>query len=167
LSIVLDRPFVLGDTLAVGDFLGSVEEIGLKTTRIRSISGEQLVFANADLLDSRIRNYGRMYERRVPFKLGVTYQTPRQKLEVIPDIVRDAIESAGDGVRFDRSHLQSYGDFAIVFESVYYVRSPDYGVFMDLQQRIYLRIHERFEAEGIEFAYPTQTLFVERVGAAH
>jgi len=166
LSIVLDRPFVLGDFLVVGDFLGSVEEIGLKTTRIRSLSGEQLVFANADLLDSRIRNFGRMYERRVPFKLGVTYQTSREKLGLIPEIVRDAIESGGDAVRFDRSHLQSYGDFAIVFESVYYVHSPDYNVFMDIQQAIYLRIHERFEAEGIEFAYPTQTLFVERVGAA-
>lgn len=165
LSIVLDRPFVLGDFLAVGDFLGSVEEIGLKTTRIRSLSGEQLVFANADLLDSRIRNFGRMYQRRVPFKLGVTYQTPREKLGLIPEIVKEAIEAGGDTVRFDRSHLQSYGDFAIVFESVYYVHSPDYNVFMDIQQAIYLRIHERFEAEGIEFAYPTQTLFVERVGA--
>jgi small-conductance mechanosensitive channel len=164
LSIVLDRPFVLGDFLVMGEHMGSVEEIGLKTTRIRSLSGEQLVFSNADLLSSRIRNYGRMYERRVSFKLGVTYQTPRDTLQLIPAIVREAVESAGEQVRFDRSHLQAYGDFAIVFETVFYVASPDYAVFMDLQQAIYLRIHERFEEEGIEFAYPTQTLFVERAG---
>lgn len=164
LSIVLDRPFVIGDFLNVGDFLGSVEEIGLKTTRVRSLSGEQLVFSNADLLSSRIRNFGRMYERRVAFKLGVTYQTPREKLEAIPGIVREAVEADGKHVRFDRSHLQAYGDFAIAFETVYYVKSPDYNVYMDVQQGIYLRIHERFEAEGIEFAYPTQTLFLARAG---
>ncbi|MCG6988277.1 MAG: mechanosensitive ion channel family protein [Gemmatimonadetes bacterium] len=162
LSIVFDRPFVLGDFLIVGDLLGSVEEIGLKTTRLRSLSGEQLVFSNTDLLGSRIRNYGRMYERRVVFSVGVTYQTPREKLEHIPVIIREAILKQGDRVRFDRAHLQSFGDFAIVFESVYYVLVADYTAYMDVQQDIYLTIHERFEAESIEFAYPTQTLFLEK-----
>lgn len=161
LSIVFDRPFVLGDFLIVGDFLGSVEEIGLKTTRIRSLSGEQVVFSNTDLLGSRIRNYGRMYERRVVFHVGVTYQTPREKLELIPTIIREAILAQGDKVRFDRAHLQSFADFSVAFESVYYVLEPDYNVYMDVQQAIYLNIHERFEAEDIEFAYPTQTLFLE------
>ncbi len=160
-AIVLDRPFVLGDFLIVGDYLGAVEEIGLKTTRIRSLSGEQVIFSNTDLLKSRVRNYGRMYERRVVFKVGVTYQTPRDKLETIPTIIRDAIEAHGERVRFDRSHLQSYGDFAILFETVFYVTGPDYNTYMDIQQAIYLAMHERFEDEGIEFAYPTQTLFVE------
>ena len=159
LSIVLDKPFVIGDFLIVGDFMGSVEYVGLKTTRLRSLSGEQLVFSNTDLLGSRIRNYGRMYERRVVFKLGVTYQTPREKLSRIPAIIREAIETQ-DNTRFDRSHFQAYGDFSLNFESVYYIGSPDYNLYMDVQQAVNLRIHERFEKESIEFAYPTQTLFV-------
>jgi len=162
LSIVLDKPFVLGDFLAVGEHLGSVEDIGLKTTRVRSLSGEQLVFSNADLLNSRIRNFGRMFQRRVVFKIGVTYQTSREKLELIPGILREAVESLGDQVRFDRAHFQAYGDFAITFETVYFVLGPDYNLYMDCQQAINLWIHERFEAQGIEFAYPTQTLFLVR-----
>jgi small-conductance mechanosensitive channel len=161
LSIVLDKPFLIGDFLVVGEFMGSVEYIGLKTTRLRSLSGEQLVFSNTDLLGSRIRNYGRMYERRVVFKIGVTYQTPRDKIKLIPAIIREAIE-AQDNTRFDRSHFQAYGDFSLNFENVYYVSSPDYNLYMDVQQAINLHIHERFEQEGIEFAYPTQTLFVSR-----
>lgn len=166
LSIVLDRPFVLGDFLIVDDLLGSVEEIGLKTTRVRSLSGEQLVFSNTDLLNSRIRNYGRMFERRVVFELGVTYQTPREKLREIPDMVRSAVEEHGERVRFDRAHFARYGDFALAFEIVYYVLGPDYNEYMDIQQAINLGIHARFEDAGIEFAYPTQTLFLERQGSA-
>jgi small-conductance mechanosensitive channel len=165
LSIVLDKPFVLGDFLVVGDHMGAVEEIGLKTTRLRSLSGEQLVFSNADLLGSRIRNYGRMFERRVVFKIGVTYRTPREALKMIPAILREAVESLGDQVRFDRAHFQAYGDFALTFETVYYVLGPDYNAYMDCQQAINLTIHQRFEEEGIEFAYPTQTLFVVKDSA--
>jgi len=161
LSIVLDKPFVVGDFLIVGDLLGSVEYVGLKTTRLRSLSGEQLVFSNSDLLNSRIRNFGRMYERRVSFDLGVTYQTPRDKIKMIPAIIREAVE-AQDKTRFDRSHFKQYGDFALLFESVYYVEGPDYNLYMDIQQAINLQIHERFEQEAIEFAYPTQTLFVQQ-----
>ena len=161
LSIVLDKPFVVGDFLIVGDLLGSVEYVGLKTTRLRSLSGEQLVFSNSDLLNSRIRNFGRMFERRVPFEIGVTYQTPRDKLIKIPAIIREAVEQQAR-TRFDRSHFKSYGDFALIFESVYYVLGPDYNQYMDIQQAINLHIHERFEQEGIEFAYPTQTLFVQQ-----
>jgi small-conductance mechanosensitive channel len=113
--MVIDKPFVLGDFLVIGDFLGSVEDIGMRTTRIRSLSGEQLVFSNNDLLRTRIRNYGCMYQRRVVFSLGVTYQTPRAKLEAIPGIIREAIEGQ-DKTRFDRAHFQKYGDFALVFE---------------------------------------------------
>jgi len=162
LSIVLDKPFVIGDFLIIGDFMGSVEHVGLKTTRLRSLSGEQLVFSNTDLLGSRIRNYGRMYERRVVFKLCVTYQTPREKLSQIPIIIREAIAEQ-DNTRFDRSHFQDYGDFSLNFESVYYISSPDYNLYMDIQQAVNLRIHERFEHDGIEFAYPTQTLFVAQL----
>lgn len=160
LSIVLDKPFVVGDFLIVADLMGAVEYVGLKTTRLRSLSGEQLVFSNSDLLNSRIRNYGRMFERRVVFKIGVTYQTPRETLIKIPIIIREAIEQQ-DMTRFDRSHFMEYGNSALVFESVYYVLGSDYNIYMDIQQAINLRIHERFEEEDIEFAYPTQTLFIQ------
>jgi small-conductance mechanosensitive channel len=159
LSIILDKPFVLGDFLIIDEHMGSVEYVGLKTTRIRSLSGEQLIFSNSDLLKSRIRNYGRMFERRVVFSIGVTYDTSREKLKRIPEIIRVTIE-AEDNTRFDRSHFMKYGDYSLQFETVYYVLSPDYNLFMDRQQAIYFAIHEAFEREGIEFAYPTQTLFV-------
>jgi len=161
LSIVLDKPFVVGDFLSIGEFLGSVERVGIKTTRLRSLSGEQLVFSNNDLLGSRIRNYGRMFERRVVFSLGVTYQTPAALLKAIPDILREVVESQ-DTVRFDRAHFQKYGDFALIFEVVYYVLSADYNEYMDIQQAINLEIYEEFDAKGIEFAYPTQTLYFNR-----
>ncbi len=161
LSIVLDKPFVVGDFLIIGDLLGTVEYVGLKTTRMRSLSGEQLVFSNSDLLNSRIRNYGRMFERRVVFNIGVTYQTPREELIRIPAIIREAVEKQ-DKTRFDRSHFKEYGDFSLNFESVYYVLSSDYNEYMDIQQAINLCIHEQFEEAGIVFAYPTRTVFIEK-----
>jgi len=161
LAIVLDKPFVLGDFVIVGDYMGSVEKIGLKTTRLRSLSGEQLIFSNSDLLNSRVRNYKRMYERRILFKLGVTYQTPYDKLAAIPGFIREAVETQ-EKTRFDRAHFQSYGDFALVFEVVYYVLTADYNTYMDIHQAINLHLYKRFEDEGIEFAYPTQTVFLQR-----
>jgi len=161
LSIVLDKPFVIGDFLVVDDLLGSVEYVGLKTTRLRSLSGEQLVLSNSDLLKSRIRNFGRMYERRVVFNIGVTYQTPRDKLIQIPGIIREAIEKQ-DKTRFDRSHFKEYGNFSLNFESVYFVHGPDYNQYMDIHQAVNLYIHEQFEELGIEFAYPTQTVILQQ-----
>ena len=165
LSIILDKPFVIGDFLIIDDYMGSVEYVGLKTTRVRSLSGEQLIFSNSDLLKSRIRNYGRMFERRVVFNIGVTYDTPREKLRRIPDIIREAIQ-AQDKTRFDRSHFMKYGDYALQFETVYYVLSADYNSYMDRQQAIYFAIHEAFEREHIEFAYPTRTLYVTQLADA-
>ena len=136
-----------------------MEKIGIKTTRVRSLSGEQVVFSNNDLLNGRIRNYGRMFERRVVLSLGVTYQTPVDHLRQIPGIIRQAIETQ-DKTRFDRAHFQKHGDFALVFEAVYYVLSPEYNLYMDAQQAINLQIHEQFASRGIEFAYPTQTVYV-------
>jgi len=161
LSIILDKPFVIGDSLSVGEHTGTVQRIGLKTTRMRSLTGEELVFSNNDLLASRIRNYGRMAERRIVFSIGVTYQTPRTQLEKIPRLLREAVEQQ-EKTRFDRSHLKTFGDFAIVFETVYYIVVPEYAVYMDIQQAINFRIHARFEEEGIEFAYPTQTVHLAR-----
>ncbi|MEX2284909.1 MAG: mechanosensitive ion channel family protein [Gemmatimonadota bacterium] len=164
LSIVLDRPFEAGDFIIVGDAMGTVERVGVKTTRVRALSGEQLVFSNADLLGSRIRNFKRMYERRVVFGIGVVYQTPRGQLEQIPNLIRDIIQ-AQDGTRFDRSHFKSYGAFSLDYETVYYVLDPDYNRHMDIQQAINLAIFEQFENQGIEFAYPTQTVVLEGVPA--
>ncbi|MFP4624702.1 MAG: mechanosensitive ion channel family protein [Gemmatimonadota bacterium] len=163
LSIVLDKPFVIGDFIIVGDMMGTVEHIGLKTTRIRSLSGEQLVFSNNDLLSSRIRNYKRMNERRILFSFGVVYQTSREQLERIPAVVREVIE-AEENTRFDRAHFQGYGPSSLDFEVVYYMLVPDYNTYMDTQQAINLELFSRFEALGIEFAYPTQTVFVTGAG---
>ncbi|KPL19349.1 MAG: mechanosensitive ion channel protein MscS [candidate division Zixibacteria bacterium SM23_81] len=165
LSIVLDKPFVIGDFIIVGDLLGTVEKIGLKTTRVRSLYGEQLVFSNNDLLQSRIRNYKRMFERRIVFHFGVTYQTPYEKLAAIPDLVREIVE-AQEKARFDRAHFKEYGDFSLNFEVVYYVQVPDYNVYMDIQQAINLAIYKRFEDEEIGFAYPTQTIYMKEEEAS-
>lgn len=158
LSIAMDKPFVIGDFIIVDDILGTVEYIGLKTTRLRSLGGEQIVFSNADLLKSRIRNYKRMYERRLVFTFGVIYQTSHEKLKRIPVIVRQIIESL-EKTRFDRAHFKEYGDSSLNFEVVYFVRDPDYNIYMDIQQAINLSIFEHFANEGIDFAYPTRTLY--------
>ena len=160
LSIVLDKPFVLGDFLVIDGFYGNVEKVGLKTTRVRSLSGEQLVFSNNDLLNSRIRNYGQMVERRIVFSVGVVYQTPHDKLERLPRIIEDIIVRQ-ESARFDRAHFQAFGAYSLNYEVVYYVESSDYKLYMDIQQAVNLEIFRRFAEEGIEFAYPTQTLFVE------
>ncbi len=161
LSIVLDKPFILGDFIAVNEFLGTVEHIGLKTTRLRSLTGEQLIFANSDLLHGRIRNYKRMYQRRVEFTFRVEYGTPPDKLAAMPDIIREAITSQ-DRTRFDRAHFKSFGEFALVFESVYYVLTPDYNIYMDIQHAINLTLMRRFAEAGIRFAVPTQAVYVHR-----
>lgn len=159
LSIVLDKPFVVGDFVVIGDFAGTVERIGIKTTRIRSLSGELLVFGNGDLLSSRVRNFKQMAERRILFGFGVVYQTPAGQLEAIPGMIAaifDGIERA----RLDRAHFHRFGDSSLDFEVVYYVASPEYDVYMDVQQDVNLALVRKFEAEGIEFAYPTRTLFM-------
>jgi len=160
-TILLDKPFETGDFIIFGDMMGTVERIGINSTRVRSLSGEQIVISNADLLSTRIRNFKRMQERRVLFSFGVTYQTPAEKLERIPGMVRAAIEGQ-EGTRFDRSHFARFGASSLDFENVYYVLTSDYNTFMDIQQRVNLSLCRTFEAEGIEFAYPTQTLYVSQ-----
>ena len=160
-AIIFDRPFEVGDFIIIGEHLGTIEQIGIKTTRIRSLGGEQLIFSNTDLTSSRLRNYKRMGKRRVVFKLGVTYQTSLDKLKVIPGIIEKSIKDVKD-TTFDRAHFSSYGDFSLVFEVVYYVLSRDYNKYMDIQQEINFAIKEAFEKQGIEFAYPTQTLYLNK-----
>ncbi|MFQ5740407.1 MAG: mechanosensitive ion channel family protein [Acidobacteriota bacterium] len=159
LSILLDKPFLIGDFVTVGELSGTVERIGLKTTRLRSLWGEQLVFSNADLLNSRIRNFKRMEQRRVVFSIGVVYQTPSDKLKSIPGMIREIIEEH-QHVRFDRAHFKNFGDSSLLFEVVYWVLVPDYGTYMNIQQEINIELHRRFEEEQIEFAYPTRTVLL-------
>ncbi len=160
-SILFDKPFELGDFVIVEGHMGTIEHIGIKTTRIRSLGGEQLVFSNTDLTGSRLKNYKRMEQRRIVFKLGVTYQTPIEKLRGIPSIIKKLITDMPEA-RFDRAHFSGFGDFSLDIEIVYYVLTGDYNKYMDIQQDINLQIAEEFERQGIEFAYPTQTLFLEK-----
>ncbi|HEX5580093.1 MAG TPA: mechanosensitive ion channel family protein [Gemmatimonadaceae bacterium] len=160
LSIVLDKPFQVGDSITVDNFTGTVEEIGLKTTRLRSLSGEQLVFSNADLLKARIRNNRRMQERRVVFGFGLDYATPPELVERVPGILRELVE-AEPQTRFDRAHFQRFGTSSLDFEVVYYMTTADYAAYMDTQQRINLNLMRRLAAMDVEFAFPTQRLYVK------
>lgn len=163
--IFFDRPFEIGDFIVVEDKPGTVEYIGIKTTRLKTLGGEQLICSNTYLTNSRVHNFKRMEERRIAFKLGVTYQTPHAKLRRIPGIVKEIIDRKSE-LRFDRGHFSNFGDFSLDFEFVYYVLSPDYALFMNKQQDIYLDVAEAFEREEIEFAYPTQTVFIPKEEAA-
>ena len=155
LSITLDKPFVLGDFIIVGDCLGTVDTIGLKSTQIRSLSGEVIIMSNLDLLKSRIRNFKRMSERRVLFTFGVAYGTEAGQLEKIPGFLRGIIEAQAEA-RFDRAHLREFGDSAMIYEVVYYVRGADYNLYMDIQQAINLALLRALQAEGIRFAHPVR-----------
>ena len=157
ISIMMDRPFAIGDFIVVDEFTGIVEHIGLKTTRLRSLSGELLIFSNNDLLSSRMRNYKDREQRRVLFSIGVTYDTPADSLASIPVIIKDILETQ-EHVQFDRAHLKSFGSFSIDFEIVYYVTTADYITYMDVQQDVNLEIVRAFEKLGVEFAFPTQTV---------
>ncbi len=157
--ILFDRPFEIGDFIAIDDKMGVVENIGIKTTRLRNLAGEQLICSNKDLTDSRIHNYKRMEKRRVVFKLGITYQTPPDLLEEVPAMVKEIIIDKAD-VIFDRAHFAGLGDFSLNFEIVYFIMSADYNLFMDRQQAINYEIFRAFESKEIDFAFPTQTLFI-------
>lgn len=156
LSIVLDKPFVVGDFIIIDQYLGEVEKIGLKTTRLRSLGGEQIIFSNSDLLAARIRNYKRMHERRIPFVLSLPLDTTCEKLQTAVSMITSIVTSKSN-VRFDRCHFMKIG-MSVDIETVFYVLSDDYNIYMDIQQDILFDIKRSFEAEGISFAYPTQTL---------
>lgn len=161
MAIILDKPFKVGDFVVAGETAGVIDNIGVKTTRIRSLSGEMVVMSNTHLLSSTIRNFKPMRERRVVFKLGVIYQTSAEQLERLPKLIEEIVR-AQRLTRFDRAHFVTYGDFALEFEVVYYVIGADYGLYMDIQQAINLALYRRFQQEGIQFAYPTQEVIVRR-----
>ncbi len=160
-SIYFDKPFEIGDFIIVGKDMGVVTKIGIKSTRIQALQGEEIVISNQELTSTRVNNYKKMDKRRVQFSLGVTYNTKLDKVKKIPKLIEEAINKTGK-TEFDRAHFKSFGDFSLNFEVVYYLKSNDYNEYMDAQQEINLAIKESFEKENIEFAYPTQTIFVEK-----
>lgn len=159
LSIAVDKPFEVGDFIGVGGIAGTVEYVGLKSTRIRSLGGEQIVMSNTDLLKQTISNYKRMATRRIVFSFGVTYDTSADQVAAIPAMVKSIVESS-DQLRFDRAHFKSFGDSALNFEVVYIVLLSDFGRFMDFQQMINLELMRKLNALGIQFAFPTRTIYI-------
>ena len=159
--IFFDHPFEIGDFLIIDSYMGTIEHIGIKTTRIRSLGGEEIIFSNTDLVNSRLRNYKRMKKRRILFNFGVIYKTTTEQLKEVNVIISDIFQQISEAT-LDRVHFASYGNFSLDFEVVYYVNSRDYNIYMDIQQEINYKMKEEFEKRGIEFAYPTQTLFLSR-----
>jgi small-conductance mechanosensitive channel len=163
-SIYFDRPFEIGDFIIVGEYAGVVKKIGMKSTRVQLLQGEELVLANSELTKTNIRNFKKMKKRRINFSFGVTYDTPLKKLKKIPDIIKNIINTENiDYVdRLDRVHFTEFGDFSLNFEIVYFVKSNDYAKYLNTQQEINFAIKEAFEKEGIEMAFPTQTIFLNK-----
>ena len=160
-SIYFDKPFQSGDFIIVGDDMGVVERIGIKSTRLRTLQGEELVLSNKELTSARVHNFKKLRKRRVVFMFGVTYETSSAKLQKIPALVRE-ICAGVKNVAFDRAHFKNFGDFSLNYEVVYYLESGDYNEYMNVQQTINLALKERFEKEKIEFAYPTQVLYMRK-----
>ncbi len=160
--IFFDQPFEIGDFIVVDDKKGAIEYIGVKTTRIRSLSGEQLIIPNSDLTNSRVHNFKRLESRRTVFTFGIVYNTPIEKIRAVPGLIKQIVEEQSNA-KFDRAHFASYGSFSLNYEVVYFVGSPEYNEFMDIQQTINFRIFEEFKKREIEFAYPTQTLLMNKL----
>jgi small-conductance mechanosensitive channel len=160
-AIYFDKPFAVGDYITIGEHKGTVQKIGIKTTRIKALSGEEVVIANRELTTARVQNFKKLEERRVALNFGVVYDTSPSKLREIPSIVKVIIESQPQ-VRFGRAHFKEFGASALTFEVIYYVTTPDYNVYMDTQQNINFAVNERFTKEKISMAYPTQTLYLKK-----
>jgi len=161
ISIFFDKPFKAGDFIIVGNDMGSVEHIGLKSTRIKTLQGQQLIISNKELTNSRINNYARMDERRIVFSFGIKYETKTEKAKKVPELVRSAMGKV-KMVRLDRVHFREFGSYSLNYEVVYYILSPDYNRYMDCQQEINFLLKEAIESEGIDFAYPTQTVHISK-----
>lgn len=160
-AIYFDKPFEVGDFIIVGGHMGTVEKIGIKSTRIRALQGEEIVISNKELTSARVQNFKKLKERRVSFSFGVLYETPFEKVKKIPDMMNKIAESVSN-IRLDRVHFKSFGDSSLDFEVVYYVLSGDYTEYMNIQQELNLKIMEMFQKEGINFAYPTQTVYLSK-----
>jgi len=165
LVIFFDKPFEIGDFITVGDKMGTVEYVGIKSTKIRALSGEQIILSNTDLTNSRIQNFKRMQIRRVVFTFRVDYDTQSEKLKAIPEMVKEFIQRE-DKTQFDRVHFANFGDSSLNFEAVYSVLTADFNLYMDIQQRINFAIFEAFRDQDIRFAYPTQKLLIDNGNAS-
>jgi len=160
-AIYFDKPFAPGDFIIVGDKMGVIDKIGIKTTRMRALQGEEIVISNKELTSAKIQNFKKMKERRASFSFGVTYETPVEKVKKISGVVKEIIEGE-DGARFDRAHFSKFDDSALNFDVVFYVESGDYANYMDIQQDINLKIMEEFEKMGVDMAYPTRTIYMQK-----
>jgi small-conductance mechanosensitive channel len=165
LVIVLDKPFIVGDAVNIGAFNGNIEYIGIKTTRIRSVTGEQLIFSNGDILKNTIRNYKRMQERTIEFFVNVSYDTPIEVVRELPADIRKIV-AAQPKVRLDRAHFQALGTSAVIFDIVYIMLDSNYGLYMDTQQEINLQIMELFRAKKVQFASSSTKLIWDGKGGA-
>lgn len=163
LAIGLDKPFVIGEYIQADDFQGTVVHVGVKTTRIRSLSGEEICIGNANLLDKTVHNYTRMATRRIVFNFSIPLDTSRDHVQRVVDILRDILGGI-DNIQIDRAHFKGFGASSLDFEAVYIVQDPGYGVYMDIQQRINLELMERLEAIDVRFAVPVQTLRMAGAG---
>lgn len=161
-TIFFDKPFQVGDYIIVGGDKGTVKKIGIKTTRIKTSRGEELVISNKELTSARIQNFKKLEERRGVFNFGITYETPTKKIREIPKDLEKIINSI-DGVRFDRAHFTKFDDSALNFEIVFYIQSSEYAKFADAQQEMNIRILEKFEEQGIEMAYPTRMVYTKHI----
>jgi small-conductance mechanosensitive channel len=160
-SIYFDKPFKVGDFIIIGTDAGRVKHVGIKTTRIQTLQGQELIVSNKELTETRINNYRRMKKRRVKFNLGVTYDTSSVKLKKIPVIIKNIFAKVKNA-ELVRVHFHQFGDFSLNFEIVYSVNSKEMDVYMDTQQEINFAIKEEFEKEKIEMAFPTQTVYVNK-----
>jgi small-conductance mechanosensitive channel len=163
-SIYFDRPFKIGDFIVVGDYMGTVKKIGIKSTRLQLLQGEELIISNKELTGTKVRNFRKLEKRRVTFTIGVDCSTPSEKLEKIPAIV-EGIISTLESTEFERAHFSEFGDFSHKFLTVYYMKTNDYMKYMDTQQKINLAILDAFEKEGIKLAFPTQTIILQKNAA--
>ena len=161
-SIYFDKPFRIGDFIVIGADSGTVEKIGIKSTRIRTLQGEELVVSNAELTSARVQNFKKMNERRIVSQFGITYETPQELVHKVPETVRDIFQSI-TGARLDRVHFTTFADSALLFEMVYFIESSAYGEYLDRQERFNFELMRRFAEMGIEFAYPTQTIYTKQV----
>lgn len=160
-SLYFDKPFVEGDFIVVGDTWGTVEKIGIKSTRIRAIQGEEIIFSNKELTTAKVHNMKKMEKRRAQFSLGITYETPTEKMKKIPAIIEKIIKKE-DIAELDRINFINFNDFSLDYDLVYFINSPDYKIFVNTNERILLDIKKEFEKEKIEFAYPTKTIHLSK-----
>ena len=160
-SIYLDKPFKIGDFIIVGEHTGTVEKIGIKTTRIRALQGEEIVISNQEMTSARVHNFKKLDERRISTQFGVTYDTPTETLKKIPDMIKKIVDEE-KMTRFDRAHFTTFGDSALLFDLVYYIESQEYVDYLEAQQAMNFKIKEAFEGAGIDMAFPTQTIYIEK-----